>query len=72
MSCVRSDVNFMTQQDKSLKRSYLQRSVVLVTQHAHLHGLFGRVAELLSSVNAQPPDKMSLMIEVACNSIARW
>lgn len=62
----------MTQQDKALKRSYLQRSVVLVTHLPRLHGLFGKVAEMLSAVNLQTPDKFSVLLEVACNSIARW
>ncbi|GAA5877787.1 hypothetical protein JCM16303_000237 [Sporobolomyces ruberrimus] len=66
---------FSQEQNTTLRRNYSQRSLVLLTHHPHLPGLFSSVLEILGPLHflhAKQSGAKGGMVESACLNIAAW
>ncbi|GAA6063699.1 hypothetical protein JCM10212_000278, partial [Sporobolomyces blumeae] len=66
---------FNQERDATLRRNFSQRSLVLLTHHAHLSGLFASVLAILGPLHfrhAKTPGAKGGMVESACLNIAAW
>ncbi|GAA5849367.1 hypothetical protein JCM5353_005308 [Sporobolomyces roseus] len=66
---------FSQEQNSSLRRNYSQRSLVLLTHHPHLPGLFSSVLQVLGPLHflhAKQAGAKGGMVESACLNIAAW
>ncbi|GAA5997340.1 hypothetical protein JCM5350_004135, partial [Sporobolomyces pararoseus] len=66
---------FSQEQNSTLRRNYSQRSLVLLTHHPHLPGLFSSVLEILGPLHflhAKQSGAKGGMVESACLNISSW
>ncbi|GAA6023546.1 hypothetical protein JCM10207_005712 [Rhodosporidiobolus poonsookiae] len=66
---------FVQEKDARLRRGFSQRSLVLITHHASLPGLFASVLQVLGPLHfrhANTPGVRGGMVESACYNIAAW
>lgn len=60
-------VSFLQQKNESVKRNYVQRSLVLITHRPDLLGLFSTVMNVLGPLHTKPEAQASAIIEVVRN-----
>ncbi|GAA5954973.1 hypothetical protein JCM21900_005952 [Sporobolomyces salmonicolor] len=66
---------FAQEKNERLRRGYSQRSLVLLTHHPHLSGLFASALSILGPLHfkhAATAGTAGGMVETACHNIASW